>query len=550
MEPGSADKTADAPAPSEGSAKSRAPSSTALAIVAGAAVALSVVPWPAPPFIFVFPALFLAALTPRQGEVVGVGRAIGVGLVAGVVASFGVMYWMPGVFVSYAAFPTWAAWLLGFAIFAWHSGPFVFAAVATAIVVRVAAARTANGGRASAAPAWLVLPAAIAVGFAVMPTLFPWRPTIGAIALLPYVQLVEVTGQPLVDALIGLVGTGALTALRRRRAGDVLGAKRAAITAAAALLVPLAYGLVRIPMVEASRDAAEVVRIGVVQPNVGVDMKHDAARVDEILRRLHRLTDEVEASRPDLVLWPETSYPAPFPRAVRTDLPGRASVAGRSVDVPLVFGAVTAVGSGCQRWNSALALENGRIVGVVDKVRLVPFTEFVPFWNALPAVRAVVRCPGFVRGRGAPVLEIAGRRLGVFNCFEDILASRSFRVAREDPDVLVNLTNDAWFGDTLEPQLHHLAARLRAIETRRDLVRAVNTGVSGHVSATGEDLGHTDTYVEATFVADARVLEGRTPFARLGDVTTPVLAGYLLLPLVLRVRDALRRRRRRADQPS
>ncbi len=507
------------------------------AALAGAALFLSMVPRPIPLLVFVFPAALYAALSPRDGEVVGFGKALLVGVVSGTVASLGAMYWMPSVFVSFAGFPTAAAWAVGALVFLWHSGPFVFATVTTSIVAR-------RGGR----PDWVVLPAALAVGFGVMPTLFPWRPTVCALPILPYVQLVELGGQPLVDFLIGLVGCGAFVAHRRRAALREASFRVPALVAWAAFVLPIGYGLVRIHTVENERAKGDLVRVGVVQPNVGIEMKHDPARADEILARLQRLTARAQESGIDLALWPETSYPRPFPRAIRTDLPGRASVVGEAVRAPLVFGAITAVGSGCDRWNSALALEDGRIKGVVDKVRLVPFSEFVPLWRYSPAIRAVVPCPGFRLGIGEPVLEVAGVRLGVFNCFEDILSSRGFRVGRESPDLLVNLTNDAWFGDTTEPYLHHQAARLRSIETRRDLVRAVNTGVSGLVSATGADLFHTETFVETVFVAEARTMSGTTPFVLLGDWITLPLAIFLVLPLLRRLRAAVARRR--ARQPA
>jgi apolipoprotein N-acyltransferase len=101
-------------------------------------------------------------------------------------------------------------------------------------------------------------------------------------------------------------------------------------------------------------------------------------------------------------------------------------------------------------------------------------------------------------------------------------------VAQGEPDVLVNVTNDAWFGDTAEPHLHHQVARMRAIETRRDLVRAVNTGVSGHVSAAGEDVQRTETWVRTSFIAEARLLRGRTLWVILGDWVTALCAGAML----------------------
>src|SRR5690606_14535671 len=94
-------------------------------------------------------------------------------------------------------------------------------------------------------------------------------------------------------------------------------------------------------------------------------------------------------------------------------------------------------------------------------------------------------------------------------------------------------TNDAWFGDTAEPHLHHMVSRLRTIETRRELVRAVNTGVSAHVSRTGRDLVRTETFVATHFVADVVPSREITLYARLGDLLTPLLLAWMFARLVM-----------------
>jgi apolipoprotein N-acyltransferase len=495
-------------------------------LLAGAFIALSVIPFPAPWWIFCAPAALLVALTPDGETTLGPGKALLAGLIAGTATNLGVMYWMVDVFTAYTDIPLWLAWILGFCIFVWQAGPYALATLITSLVVRV-------GGR-----AWWALPPALAFSFTVVMTLFPWRLATGAVPFLPYVQMAELGSQPLIDLLIAFVGCGAVEAFRHRGAREARAFRLPAAVAVAALVVPTVYGLVRIPMVEAAREQGDLVRVGVVQPNISIAEKHDPAQADANLARLHRASAVLEAEGVDFNLWPESAYPRPFPRSVRTDLPGRRSVAG-PLEAPIIFGAVTSAG-GCNRWNSALVLEDGRIRGVVDKVRLVPFTEFVPFWAYFPAIREIVVCPGFRRGQKERLLSVGEHEVGVFNCYEDILTSRAFRVGRLDPDFLVNLTNDAWFGDTSEPLLHHQAARLRSIETRRDLVRAVNTGVSGHVSATGEDLHVTETYVETAFIAEARTGSGRTLFLMVGDWVTGTSAFALLFFVWRRLRERLR----------
>jgi apolipoprotein N-acyltransferase len=170
---------------------------------------------------------------------------------------------------------------------------------------------------------------------------------------------------------------------------------------------------------------------------------------------------------------------------------------------------------------------DGAITGIYDKVHLLAFGEYVPFWDLLvPIQRMVSRgfTPGVVEGS----LPIAGTFVGPLDCYEDLLVEHVRRTAALDPGFLANATNDAWFGDTGAPHLHHMLARLRAVETRRDLVRAVNTGISGLVLATGEDEHRTRPFERTSFVAEVRLLRGwTTPWVRFGDLVTPALLGLL-----------------------
>jgi apolipoprotein N-acyltransferase len=118
------------------------------------------------------------------------------------------------------------------------------------------------------------------------------------------------------------------------------------------------------------------------------------------------------------------------------------------------------------------------------------------------------------------------RSLTALICYEDILPGFARDAVKEgEPDLLVNLTNDAWFGDTTEPWEHLALAKLRAVEHRRYLVRATNSGVSAIVDPTGAVVGHTKTYEAAKLMAEARFVRAHTVFERLG------LAPWYLLAL-------------------
>jgi apolipoprotein N-acyltransferase len=149
-------------------------------------------------------------------------------------------------------------------------------------------------------------------------------------------------------------------------------------------------------------------------------------------------------------------------------------------------------------------------------------------WEEISLLRERFRSRGLYPGDRPRTLTIAGTRVGVLNCYEDVLPHHARTVALGGPEVLVNITNDAWFGDSSEPMLHHWVSRLRAVETRRDLVRVVNTGVSGHIASTGEELARTETWTRRSFIADAKTSTEITPWMRHGDLLSPALGGALL----------------------
>jgi len=300
------------------------------------------------------------------------------------------------------------------------------------------------------------------------------------------------------------------------------------MAAAIALLVPWAYGLARIPQIEAARNAAPTRHVGVVQPNIGIHEKHDPSLWFDHLGGLRDQTRTLERAGAELVIWPESAYPFPIRRGSPRDSVGEGRILADGVRGPILFGAVTS-GGHCQRRNSVVALNRaGDIVGVGDKVELLAFGEYVPLWDYLPPLQSAFPCRGLIPGEAPAILSLAEAEIGVLNCYEDVLAHYAWTVTRHGPDFLVNVTNDAWFGDTDEPFLHQQVARLRSIETRRDLVRSVNTGVSSHITATGAEAIVTPVYRRTEFIAEVAELEIITPWVRFGDLLTPVFLLFLV----------------------
>jgi len=212
----------------------------------------------------------------------------------------------------------------------------------------------------------------------------------------------------------------------------------------------------------------------------------------------------------------------------------------------LVFGSITRGSDPPRRYNSAFLLDaEGRLHGPADKNVLLVFGEYIPLRDRLTFLdRWFPRAGSLAPGTTPGILPLGNLRLGILNCYEDILPAYVGRMMRAgEPHVLVNVTNDAWFGRSAEPYQHLALAVFRSIEQRREMVRAVNTGVSAHVTATGEIRMQTPIFREAAPVVKVVPYAGRTLYGLLGDVPGWLaVAGLVVWAAVLR----LRRRRRRA----
>lgn len=294
--------------------------------------------------------------------------------------------------------------------------------------------------------------------------------------------------------LVGIDGMNAL-AVFVFAAPALLGTRRGrgpGLSAAALLFAAhLGYGAY-VLYVEPSQEASgPVVRL--VQPVIDQAMKlDDAARVEIFERHLalSAAPPEEEGRRPDIIVWPETSIPF-----ILTDNPD-ALVRIADVledDQVLVAGAVRTENAGSGKapryYNSIYTIDGrGQITGAADKVHLVPFGEYMPFGDLFESlgVDAVAAMPGgFSGAREHQLLPLpGGRAVYPLICYEAIFPAE-IGAGAEAADALLNVTNDAWFGNTPGPYQHFHQARLRAVERGMPLIRGANNGISAIVDTKG-----------------------------------------------------------------
>lgn len=211
----------------------------------------------------------------------------------------------------------------------------------------------------------------------------------------------------------------------------------------------------------------------------------------------------------------------------------------RGFDTALLFGGLSWQPAGedgrRHKFNTAYMLDSdGRVVGTYDKNYLLVFGEYVPFGELFPSLYDVFKQSGrFDAGREVKAFDWRGHRLGVMICYEDILPGFTGRLADQHPNIIINVTNDAWFGKTSEPYLHLALAIFRAVENRVVLARATNTGVSAIIDPTGAIVAETRLTDAETLLEAVPLMSGATIYGRIGDLFTYLAALGLVVYVVM-----------------
>ncbi len=303
---------------------------------------------------------------------------------------------------------------------------------------------------------------------------------------------------------------------------------RPVIAAGLVLVALAAFGAARLSL--AGPPAMTDVRVRIMQPNIAQDDKFRPSAKDEIMARYLALSNRTAApgreglADVDVLVWPESAFP--FFLARTPDALAQIGALLPEGAVLLTGAARIEDGQGPGRrpvYNSIQMLgDDGSIIGTYDKVHLVPGGEFLPFQSTLEAlgIRQLTRLPGgFTAGDGPRNLTLPnGLKLGPLICYEAIFPSGTLDTA-DRPDVLLNVTNDGWFGLTPGPYQHLAQARMRAIEQGLPMIRAANTGVSAILDPWGRVHGIIPLGNEG--ITDAEIPEkiGSTPYARFGFLT-------------------------------
>lgn len=259
--------------------------------------------------------------------------------------------------------------------------------------------------------------------------------------------------------------------------------------------------------------AGRALPAALIQANIDLSIKWRRSARDRILQDYVQLTREARGA--ELIVWPETAAPAYLHELEPSYLPlltGELRARGAA----LIFGAIERDGDAV--YNSVVSLD-GDNRAIYRKRHLVPFGEFLPLSSWLSWLLNYLKIPmsDFTAGSGAVVpLPAAGQPVGVSICYEDAFGEEVI-ASLPAATLLVNVSEDAWFGDSLAPHQHLQMARMRAKETGRYLLRATNTGVSAIIDPAGRLLATAPQFARHIVRASVVPLAGATPYVRAGN---------------------------------
>lgn len=411
----------------------------------------------------------------------------------------------------------------------------------------------------------LALPLSWLVSEVVFPRMFPWALGHSLVRWSAVAGLAEYGG---VFPLSVLVVWWAefilsLVPLLRRNERRFVKMQTAVVLLTVLLLIA---GSLREASVKQELIAAAAVKAALVQGNVSVEQKGNVQMLNVNVERYRKLSAEAVARGAELLFWPESVLNIwtpeelenvrntkfdPFPGAAVPLMYGTLSFRRQPVNTDHRPASQDAAHSRGMRieplqvsaFNAALGIDQtGKVIGRYYKRVLMPFGEYLPLESIFPWLRQISPQSGdftpgdietpllfSVPGAGnSPPKEIAAAGL---ICYEDLVPRLSREAVSRGANVLVNLTNDAWYGKTSAPYQHHLLAQWRAIETRRYLLRVTNTGVTAVVNPLGRTVQALPIFTEGYLMADFSLLKGRTLYVLLGDKPVWLVVAVVLVYL-------------------
>ena len=307
-------------------------------------------------------------------------------------------------------------------------------------------------------------------------------------------------------------------------------------TISVALLVTIWASSWSLQTIEWVTPAGKPLNVTLIQGNVSQLNKFEPENRARIMSLYEELTlenlDSSDNVATDLIVWPETAVPAFYHNVednyIEDILRQLRENEGPDVLIGVPRKTETQGSDRVKYYNSAVAL--GSEFGVYNKRHLVPFGEVVPFGDVLRAIGGIFNVPlsDFSTGGIQPPLNLAGQKAAVSICYEIVFGEELAQTAG-DSTMLINISNDAWFGDSLAPKQHFSMARMRVREMARPLLRATNTGITAFVDHKGVVTKQAPSFSVQVLKGQIQPMQGKTLYVRFGNAIILVIISLILV---------------------
>ncbi|MXW22078.1 MAG: apolipoprotein N-acyltransferase [Candidatus Dadabacteria bacterium] len=464
---------------------------------------------------------FVPLLVALQGK--SASRSLRLGMISGTSMNLVSLYWLVGTLTRFGEIPLLASIAAVFIFCVYSSLQF---GIFTWYISRLGLCRGKSVANA------LMISFAWVVAEFFFPVLFPYGIGVSQSYYPTVIQVVDTLGVNFLGFLMFFANVSVFYLLddMQQRRKPVFAPP---VISIAVIAIVLGYGTFRIDEIEELLETEPRVEIAMVQANF--DYAEKNLDNEPIITEKHREMSR-EFTEVDIVIWPETSVQHWFPKeesVYRIDYQRNVVPTGHTAH--FLIGGLSFIQDPAlledgwdeedhRKYNTAFLVDpQSNILGQYSKTRLFLLGEYFPWINEeLKFLKRVFPMIGdLTPGEGPKVLEVPGKnlRIGPLICYEDIMAELSRNYVKTGANLLVNLTNDAWFGRSVAPHQHLLLSIPRAVETRRYLVRSTNSGISAIVSPTGEIEARTDIFTTENLKGEVVLIDSlETLYTRVGDI--------------------------------
>lgn len=339
--------------------------------------------------------------------------------------------------------------------------------------------------------------------------IFPWHLGHTQLAFPYLIQIADLSGSILISGLMIWLA-GSIFHFRKR--------PQTAFITSLALVLTLGYGFYRVSTIDARLSQnVKPLEVALVQANISIEQKHNPT-LSKTNTQHHLTLSEPYAQKDTLIIWPETSIVEwLYDNVGSVSADARLPFFGNGEN--WLLGGLT-YENRSTLYNSSIAIfSNGEVPEPYHKKILMPFGEYTPLGDLLPWLKALNTTAGeFTAGQALhpftyPYGVSETAQVAPLNCYEDIVTGMGIEAVQNGAEVLVNQTNDGWFGETIAPYQHHVLAAFRSVETRRYLLRATNSGLTAVVDPLGRTTEQLPPFSPGVISTQIELLNIMTPYA-------------------------------------